>query len=213
LTSVENLWLKLLVMLASNRARCVVAVEEHVHQVAELVTFLAHGDQPVDVLEEHRELTRHVAREQVLHGGLVGDVGFRLEIRIAAHVHAGVDAAILEDRAARGHPIYSYALVTDSEEGLILVDVNTLADGEPRNNFLKRALTWKRERGSEGRAPPHHRRGHGLRRRRRRHRHSRPGGSLKPQLVATVPLRDARASALQFRYLFVADGKDSPRST
>ena len=32
--------------------------------------------------------------------------------------------------------------VTDAEEGLILVDVNTLADGEPRNNFLKRALTW-----------------------------------------------------------------------
>ena len=27
-------------------------------------------------------------------------------------------------------------------EGLILTNVNTLADGEPRNNFLKRALTW-----------------------------------------------------------------------
>ena len=40
------------------------------------------------------------------------------------------------------HPIYNYALITDAEEGLILVDVNTLADGEPRNNFLKRALTW-----------------------------------------------------------------------
>src|SRR5262249_11536996 len=40
------------------------------------------------------------------------------------------------------HPIYNYAAITDSEEGLILVDVNTLQDGEPRNNFLKRALTW-----------------------------------------------------------------------
>ena len=40
------------------------------------------------------------------------------------------------------HPIYSYAFVTDAEEGLILVDVDTLADGEPRNNFLERALTW-----------------------------------------------------------------------
>jgi hypothetical protein len=37
------------------------------------------------------------------------------------------------------HPIYNYAVVTDAEEGLILVDVNTFADGEPRNNFLKRA--------------------------------------------------------------------------
>ena len=40
------------------------------------------------------------------------------------------------------HPIYNYAVITDAEEGLILVDVDTLADGEPRNNFLKRALTW-----------------------------------------------------------------------
>ncbi len=40
------------------------------------------------------------------------------------------------------HPIYNYAVITDAEEGLIVVDVNTLADGEPRNNFLKRAATW-----------------------------------------------------------------------
>ena len=27
------------------------------------------------------------------------------------------------------HPIYNYALITDSREGLILTNVNTLADG------------------------------------------------------------------------------------
>ena len=43
------------------------------------------------------------------------------------------------------HPIYNYAFITDAQEGLILADVNTLADGEPRNNFLKRALTWNRD--------------------------------------------------------------------
>ncbi|MGB1558768.1 MAG: hypothetical protein ACPHCJ_13375, partial [Oceanococcaceae bacterium] len=43
------------------------------------------------------------------------------------------------------HPIYNYAVVSDRQEGLILVDVNTLADGEPRNNFLSRALTWDGE--------------------------------------------------------------------
>jgi hypothetical protein len=105
------------------------------------------------------------------------------------------------------HPIYSYALVTDAEEGLILIDVNTLADGEPRNNFLKRALTWNENEVLKGA------------------RHLTIGGDmvyiaadagivildlaepLKPKLVATVPLRDARASTLQFRYLFVADGE------
>ncbi|NDC39078.1 MAG: hypothetical protein EBZ48_13695, partial [Proteobacteria bacterium] len=40
------------------------------------------------------------------------------------------------------HPIYHYAVITDSEEGLILVNVDTLQDGDPTNNFLNRALTW-----------------------------------------------------------------------
>ncbi|MBL0140830.1 MAG: hypothetical protein IPP91_01895 [Betaproteobacteria bacterium] len=103
------------------------------------------------------------------------------------------------------HPIYNYALITDAEEGLILVDVNTLADGEPRNNFLTRAATWNEDGVLKGA------------------RHLTIGGHyvyvtadaglvvldlddpLRPRRVAVVPLEGARASALQFRYLFVAD--------
>jgi len=102
-------------------------------------------------------------------------------------------------------PIYSYAAVTDAEEGLILVDVDTMADGELRNNFLKRAVTWN-ERGVLAGA-----------------RHIILAGAiayiaadvglvvvdladpLKPKLAAVRPLRDARASAIQFRYLWVTD--------
>ena len=40
------------------------------------------------------------------------------------------------------HPIYRYAYITDAAEGLILTNVDTLQDQEPRNNFLIRALTW-----------------------------------------------------------------------
>ena len=43
------------------------------------------------------------------------------------------------------HPLYNYAYIVDAVEGLILTDVRTLADREPRNNFLKRALTWNPE--------------------------------------------------------------------
>jgi hypothetical protein len=39
-------------------------------------------------------------------------------------------------------PIYDYAFVSDREEGLIVVNVATLTDGNPANNFLTRALTW-----------------------------------------------------------------------
>jgi len=45
--------------------------------------------------------------------------------------------------------------VTDAEEGLIVVDVMPLADGEPRNNFLKRrALTWNPDGGAGRRDEP-----------------------------------------------------------
>lgn len=40
------------------------------------------------------------------------------------------------------HPIYHYAFITDAVEGLIVVNVDTLQDGDPQNNFLTRAVTW-----------------------------------------------------------------------
>ncbi|MBL0176882.1 MAG: hypothetical protein IPP94_16750 [Ignavibacteria bacterium] len=106
------------------------------------------------------------------------------------------------------HPLYNFAYITDREEGLILVDVMCLADGEPRNNFLERALTFN------------------------------PGGKLagavnlaiagnyayiccdrgvvvvdiseplKPAIVAEIgapAIRKPRAVAVQFRYAFVCD--------
>ncbi len=105
------------------------------------------------------------------------------------------------------HPIYHYAFVVDAQEGLILVNVDTLADGEPRNNFLKRALTWNEHNVLKGA------------------RHLVVAGHylyiaadagivivdvddpLKPRLASVVPIEDARASALQFRYLFVTDSR------
>ena len=103
------------------------------------------------------------------------------------------------------HPIYHYVVITDAEEGLILSNVDTLADGEARNNFLTRAVTWNPDGVLNGA------------------RHITLGGHiayittqsglvivdlddpLKPRVIASVPLAGARASALQFRYLFVTD--------
>ena len=109
-------------------------------------------------------------------------------------------ATIPENQEQAFHPLYRYAVVTDSEEGLILVDVDTLADGEPRNNFLKRAADLERRRRAERRPPRHarrplrlHRRGRGPRRRRPRRpaapapRRHRPA-ARRPRLGAPVPL-------------------------
>ncbi len=103
------------------------------------------------------------------------------------------------------HPIYDYAFITDAQEGLILTDINTMADGEPRNNFLERTLTWNEGGILKGA------------------RHITIAGHylyiaadagivvlnvdrpLRPKLVSVLPFADARASAIQFRYLFVTD--------
>ena len=105
------------------------------------------------------------------------------------------------------HPLYNYAYITDSQQGLILTDVNTLADQEPRNNYLKRALTWNPNGVLNGA------------------RYLTIGGSilyvttprglvivsidnpLAPKVLAELALEDPRSSALQFRYLFVTDAR------
>ena len=105
------------------------------------------------------------------------------------------------------HPIYNYAVITDSEEGLILVDINTFADAEPRNNFIKRAVTWN-EGGVLTGARHITLAGHYA-------YITTPTGlvtidlndPLRPRHVSTIPLNDARASALQFRYLLVTDAE------
>jgi hypothetical protein len=103
------------------------------------------------------------------------------------------------------HEIYRYAVITDSVEGLILVDIDTLANGEFRDNRLTRALTWNPDKVLAGA------------------RHINLAGTiayittdeglvvvdlatpLEPKVTARIPMTDARASAIQFRYLWVTD--------
>jgi hypothetical protein len=97
--------------------------------------------------------------------------------------------------------------ITDSEEGLIVSNVDTLEDRDPRNNNLHRAATWNPNGILNGA------------------QHITLGGHyayiaakaglvtvdiddpLHPKLASVTPLPDARASALQFRYLWVTDAR------
>jgi hypothetical protein len=103
------------------------------------------------------------------------------------------------------HPIYNFALITDAVEGLILTNIDTLADGESRNNFLTRALTWNEDNLLKGA------------------RHLAVGGRyvyiiadaglvvldldepLTPKHLTTIPLNNGHSVEQQFRYLFVTD--------
>ncbi len=67
-----------------------------------------------------------------------------LPTTMPVHDRAGVmpEEFWAKNQETKLHPLYRYAFVSDAEEGLIVIDVMPLADGEPRNNFLKRAATW-----------------------------------------------------------------------
>ena len=105
------------------------------------------------------------------------------------------------------HPIYNYAFITDSAEGLIVTDVNTLANFEPRDNFLERALTWN-EGGILNGARHITIAGYYL-------LHRADAGivvldmddPMAPRVLGVIDLPDARATALQFRYLFVTTSR------
>ena len=124
------------------------------------------------------------------------------------HPARGADPAMREmNQEQPFHPLYDYAFITDSREGLILTDVNTLSDGEPRNNFLRRALTWNEGGVLDGA------------------RHLTIAGRffyvttrkglvvldmdnpLAPKVLATMPFSDLRSTAIQFRYVFALDAK------
>jgi hypothetical protein len=105
------------------------------------------------------------------------------------------------------HPIYHYAFIVDATEGLIVVNIDTLADGDAKNNFLSRSLTWNPQGALSGAS------------------HIVLGGyyayvatpkgiqivnledPLKPRLGPLIPVMGARSSALQFRYLFITSPK------
>jgi hypothetical protein len=101
------------------------------------------------------------------------------------------------------HPIYKYAFITDAQEGLIATDIDVLADGEPRNNYFERAVTWNEGGVLTGAT----------------HLYiagtwfyvSTPNGvvvldmndPLAPRAVTTIPIADPIAVQVQFRYAFV----------
>ena len=48
------------------------------------------------------------------------------------------------------NPIYRYAYVSDAVEGLVVVDVTKLGDGNPQNNFLERAAQFNPDGALDG---------------------------------------------------------------
>ncbi|HEV7889678.1 MAG TPA: hypothetical protein VGP08_03520 [Pyrinomonadaceae bacterium] len=104
-------------------------------------------------------------------------------------------------------PLFGYAFVADSREGLVTVDITTLTDGVNTNNHLKRGATYN----PEGRLS--NARGvwvvgnYAYLLTDRALQVINVSDPLDPRWVSEVtsPLRDPRSLAVQFRYCFVTD--------
>src|SRR4029079_7746651 len=103
------------------------------------------------------------------------------------------------------HPLYAYLYVVDKYEGLILVNAATLLDGDPLNNYLKRAVTFNPD-GALNDANNITIAGN--------YAYITTAQSLavvsindplKPRVINRIDLKRPRAVAIQFRYGFVVD--------
>ena len=101
------------------------------------------------------------------------------------------------------HESYRYAYVSDRFEGLILVDINCLNDGDPDNNFTERVVTFNPDGALDGAE------------------HLTVAGATvyvcckkglvavdvsdpkQPRILSSVPLEQPTSVAVQFRYAFV----------
>jgi hypothetical protein len=105
------------------------------------------------------------------------------------------------------HPLYAYLYVADKYEGLVLVNAATLLDGDPLNNYLKRAREPFNPDGALTGANNILIAG--------TYAYITTDSSLvivnlndplAPRIIRQIPLNKPRAIAIQFRYAFVADG-------
>jgi hypothetical protein len=96
--------------------------------------------------------------------------------------------------------------VADAQEGLILINAATLLDGDPRNNFLKRALTFNPNGALNGASFVVTAGNYAYISCDRGVVIVSIANPLKPEVVSEIPLHGTGPIAIQFRYAFVCDG-------
>src|ERR1043166_1485996 len=209
--------------------------EKFVHDGSELKTFYEHVGNPRVLQVQLRGEYAYVAAGE---GGLrVYDVAqidqkgfserittapvsrfgqkFWVKTKYATAVAAPTTLAVDPARTRRPeneeqpvHPLYGYLYVSDKYEGLIIVNAATLLDGDPLNNYLKRAAPAFNPGGALTGASNITIAG--------TYAYITTGGALaivsiddplKPRLIRQIPLKQPRAIAIQFRYAFVVDAE------
>lgn len=125
----------------SRNARSIVHVGEWM-----LVADGKHGFQVLDTANVHnKDVANHIVTAGLSPLGQRQHVPTKDATSVAMAVNLPTDAYRThrpENQEQPLHPLFRYAYVTDSVEGLILIEINTLFDGNPSNNFLRRTVTF-----------------------------------------------------------------------
>ncbi len=111
-----------------------------------------------------------------------------------------------ENLEQKVHPLYDYAFVTDREEGLVVVGpLHTLLDGDPTNNFARRAATYDGGGALRGATSLTLAGTIGYATTPRSLVLLDLDDPLRPRVLYQVAMDSPRAVAIQFRYAFVLD--------
>jgi hypothetical protein len=104
-------------------------------------------------------------------------------------------------------PLFGYAFISDSREGLVTVDITTLTDGVNTNNHLKRGAAYNPEGRLSNARGVWIAGNYAYVLTDRALQVVNVGDPLNPRWVSetAAPLRDPRSLAVQFRYCFVTD--------
>jgi predicted CxxxxCH...CXXCH cytochrome family protein len=156
---------------------------------------------------DHKGFSERVSTAPVSRFGQRFWVKTKYATSVASPTTLGVDPARARDPINQEQPIhllYAFLYVADKYEGLVLVNVATLLDGDPLNNYLKRALTWNPNGVLNGANNIMIAGTHAYITTDKALVIVDIDKPLEPQVVANIPLREPKAVAVQFRYAFVA---------
>jgi len=157
---------------------------------------------------DHKGFSERITTAPVSRFGQRFWVKTRHASAVAAPTTLGVDPARTRNPMNQEqpiHPLYAYLYVVDKHEGLVLVNAATLLDGDPLNNFLKRALTWNPNGVLEGGNNIHIAGTHVYITTEKALVIVNIDDPMQPKLVKEIPFKKPHAVAVQFRYAFVVD--------
>jgi hypothetical protein len=107
-------------------------------------------------------------------------------------------------------PIYSYAFISDAEEGLIAVDIRTLSDGIPTNNRLRRGAGFNPNNALTGASSITLAGNHAYVTTEQAVVVVNVADPVRPRIVAQIggpEIKQPRRVQVQFRYAFVTDAE------